>query len=113
MDLTTNRTNFHEWGAALPENFVFGLIRGSNTQRLDMRVGRAHSLSLIAWVETRLSSPNFHRSLDLSDSYHFMCVKNCGPSKTHEYPMTAPLWDQGQPGVLAGLLSAAICRLAS
>jgi hypothetical protein len=24
---TTNRTNFHEWGAASPEMFVFGLIR--------------------------------------------------------------------------------------
>jgi hypothetical protein len=25
--LTTNRTNFHKWGAASPEMFVFGLIR--------------------------------------------------------------------------------------
>jgi hypothetical protein len=25
--LTANRTNFHEWGAASPEMFVFGLIR--------------------------------------------------------------------------------------
>ena len=27
FSLTTNKTNFHEWGAASPENFVFGLIR--------------------------------------------------------------------------------------
>jgi hypothetical protein len=25
--LTTNRTNFYEWGAASPENFIVGLIR--------------------------------------------------------------------------------------
>jgi hypothetical protein len=24
---TTNRTNFHEWGAASPENFIFDMIR--------------------------------------------------------------------------------------
>jgi hypothetical protein len=27
LSLTTNSTNFHEWGAASPENFVIGLIR--------------------------------------------------------------------------------------
>jgi hypothetical protein len=27
ISLTTNRTNFHEWGAASLEMFVFGLIR--------------------------------------------------------------------------------------
>ena len=27
LSLSTNSTNFHEWGAASPENFVFGLIR--------------------------------------------------------------------------------------
>jgi hypothetical protein len=27
ISLTTNRTNFHEWGAASPENFIVGLIR--------------------------------------------------------------------------------------
>jgi hypothetical protein len=25
--LTTNITNFHEWGAASPENFIIGFIR--------------------------------------------------------------------------------------
>jgi len=25
--LTTNSTNFHEWGAASPENFIVGFIR--------------------------------------------------------------------------------------
>jgi hypothetical protein len=25
--LTTNRTNFHEWGAASPENLLVGFIR--------------------------------------------------------------------------------------
>jgi len=25
--LTTNSTNFHEWGAASPENFIIGFIR--------------------------------------------------------------------------------------
>ena len=27
LSLSTNSTNFHEWGAASPENFVFGLMR--------------------------------------------------------------------------------------
>jgi hypothetical protein len=27
ISLTANSTNFREWGAASPENFVFGLIR--------------------------------------------------------------------------------------
>jgi hypothetical protein len=37
MDLTTNRTNFHEWGEALPGILLLGLIRGisgSNAQRI-------------------------------------------------------------------------------
>jgi len=25
--LTTNRTSFHEWAAASPEDFIFGFIR--------------------------------------------------------------------------------------
>jgi phage protein U len=27
ISLTTNKTNFHEWGAASPGNFILGLIR--------------------------------------------------------------------------------------
>ena len=27
ISLTTKRTNFHEWGAASPENFIVGVIR--------------------------------------------------------------------------------------
>ena len=37
MDLTTNRTNFHERGEALPGILLLGLIRGisgSNAQRI-------------------------------------------------------------------------------
>ena len=64
LSLSTNSTNFHEWGAASPENFVFGLIRVhsvtswfKNVQRLNIRAGRAHSFSQRIRLFEKICSP--------------------------------------------------------
>jgi hypothetical protein len=52
--LTTNSTNFHEWGAASPENFIIGFIRVHSFYSWLVSLQPRSACSLLKWEQLTL-----------------------------------------------------------